>query len=371
MRLQEADFRHHGDKMIPPQQRFGGFGRSLLAGLGVPVENRFGLHPAAEPDGSPSPIEIQSGARSVEASRRASRHSISIPICRISNASAMPSRKWTCWPASASISRHPHMPSRETGAPASMPCCNPGRGFSPAIFWSATRPCGSPRPAVSTVSAVSGRIWPSESARSENARRHDRSRHPSSFRGTCWRVAPDGSLLSGGRNTWGFRGLARPFHRPSSGSALRRTAGGARRSRAHELEPGPGPGQGRDGLFQRLGRRSQDQRLHRLGGRAASGRLRRHPAPGEAVGYRRGGRPGAGGEDRRASGWRLGRSHLDQRRQFRRHEAPGPALRSLHPDAAELSSGGCRGKADHGGGFHRAGGGPRGALGHGPDRVHL
>ena len=60
MRLQEADFRHHGDKMIPPQQRFGGFGRSLLAGLGVPVENRFGLHPAAEPDGSPSPIESQS-----------------------------------------------------------------------------------------------------------------------------------------------------------------------------------------------------------------------------------------------------------------------------------------------------------------------
>jgi hypothetical protein len=62
LRLQEADFRHHGDKMIPPQQRFGGFGRSLLAGLGVPVENRFGLHPAAEPDGSPSPIEIQNEA---------------------------------------------------------------------------------------------------------------------------------------------------------------------------------------------------------------------------------------------------------------------------------------------------------------------
>jgi hypothetical protein len=52
-----ADFRHHGDKTIPPQQQFGGFARSLLAGLGVPVENRFGLRPAAESDGSPSPIE--------------------------------------------------------------------------------------------------------------------------------------------------------------------------------------------------------------------------------------------------------------------------------------------------------------------------
>jgi hypothetical protein len=57
---QVADFLHHGDKTIPPQQRFGGFARSLLAGLGVPVENRFGLHPAEEADGSPSPIEIES-----------------------------------------------------------------------------------------------------------------------------------------------------------------------------------------------------------------------------------------------------------------------------------------------------------------------
>ena len=54
---QVADFHHHGDRTIPPQQRFGLFARSLLAGLGVPVENRFGLRPAAEADGAPSPIE--------------------------------------------------------------------------------------------------------------------------------------------------------------------------------------------------------------------------------------------------------------------------------------------------------------------------
>lgn len=54
---QVADFLHHGDKTIPPRQGFGGFARSLLAGLGVPVENRFGLRPASEPDGTPSPIE--------------------------------------------------------------------------------------------------------------------------------------------------------------------------------------------------------------------------------------------------------------------------------------------------------------------------
>jgi hypothetical protein len=55
---QEADFLHHGDRTIPPQQRFGGFARTLLAGLGAPIENRFGLHPASEPDGSPTPILV-------------------------------------------------------------------------------------------------------------------------------------------------------------------------------------------------------------------------------------------------------------------------------------------------------------------------
>lgn len=55
----EAEFFHHGDRTIPPRQGFGGYGRSLLAGLGVPVENRFGLHPASEPDGTPAPVDIE------------------------------------------------------------------------------------------------------------------------------------------------------------------------------------------------------------------------------------------------------------------------------------------------------------------------
>jgi hypothetical protein len=57
---QVADFLHRGDKIIPPQQGFGGFARSLLAGLGVGVENRFGLHHAAESDGSPAAVEAES-----------------------------------------------------------------------------------------------------------------------------------------------------------------------------------------------------------------------------------------------------------------------------------------------------------------------
>lgn len=54
--LQEAEHRHHGDVASPPRQGFGGFARTLLAGLGVPVDNRFGLRPAAAADGAPAPI---------------------------------------------------------------------------------------------------------------------------------------------------------------------------------------------------------------------------------------------------------------------------------------------------------------------------
>lgn len=58
VRSQTAAFLHHGDKGIPPRQGFGGFARTLLAGLGVPVENRFGLRPAVQADGTPAPIEV-------------------------------------------------------------------------------------------------------------------------------------------------------------------------------------------------------------------------------------------------------------------------------------------------------------------------
>jgi len=37
---------HHGDALVPRQQRFGKYTRSLMKGLGIPVENRFGLRPA-------------------------------------------------------------------------------------------------------------------------------------------------------------------------------------------------------------------------------------------------------------------------------------------------------------------------------------
>src|SRR6185437_10548313 len=42
----QMEYVHHGDPLVPRQQRFGRYTRSLMEGLGVPVENRFGLRPA-------------------------------------------------------------------------------------------------------------------------------------------------------------------------------------------------------------------------------------------------------------------------------------------------------------------------------------
>ena len=54
----QAEFDHHGDRAIPGQQRFGGFARSLMSGLGLPIRNRFGLRPAKSDDGCPAPVDV-------------------------------------------------------------------------------------------------------------------------------------------------------------------------------------------------------------------------------------------------------------------------------------------------------------------------
>ncbi len=40
------EYKHHGDPLVPRQQRFGQYTRSLMKGLNVPVMNQYGLRPA-------------------------------------------------------------------------------------------------------------------------------------------------------------------------------------------------------------------------------------------------------------------------------------------------------------------------------------
>jgi len=57
--VRQAEYRHHGDRLVPRQQRFGTFGMSLLRGLHVPVINQYGLNPArAEDSAQAAPLNI-------------------------------------------------------------------------------------------------------------------------------------------------------------------------------------------------------------------------------------------------------------------------------------------------------------------------
>lgn len=45
MNERAMEYAHHGDALVPRQQRFARYTRSLMKGLGVPVDNRYGLRP--------------------------------------------------------------------------------------------------------------------------------------------------------------------------------------------------------------------------------------------------------------------------------------------------------------------------------------
>jgi hypothetical protein len=46
LKQRQMEYLHHGDALVPRQQRFGQYTRSLMRALGVPVHNQYGLRPA-------------------------------------------------------------------------------------------------------------------------------------------------------------------------------------------------------------------------------------------------------------------------------------------------------------------------------------
>src|SRR5262249_12407061 len=46
LKERQMEYRHHRDALVPRQQRFSQYTRSLMKGLGIPVWNEWGLRPA-------------------------------------------------------------------------------------------------------------------------------------------------------------------------------------------------------------------------------------------------------------------------------------------------------------------------------------
>ncbi|WNG88914.1 hypothetical protein C6A87_006825 [Mycobacterium sp. ITM-2016-00317] len=53
----QVEYLHHGDRLVPRQQRFSRYTRSLMRALGVPVHNIWGLRPAVV-DGTRDPVAL-------------------------------------------------------------------------------------------------------------------------------------------------------------------------------------------------------------------------------------------------------------------------------------------------------------------------
>lgn len=54
----QVEYLHHGDRLVPRQQRFGEYTRSLMKALEVPVHNEYGLRPALVP-GTREPVPLR------------------------------------------------------------------------------------------------------------------------------------------------------------------------------------------------------------------------------------------------------------------------------------------------------------------------
>ncbi|HEX5142891.1 MAG TPA: hypothetical protein VFW21_03375 [Mycobacterium sp.] len=54
----QVEYEHHGDPLVPRQQRFSSFTRSLMNALGVPVHNTWGLRPAVVDGTRNSPVPV-------------------------------------------------------------------------------------------------------------------------------------------------------------------------------------------------------------------------------------------------------------------------------------------------------------------------
>jgi hypothetical protein len=55
--MRQQEYLHHGDPVVPRQQRFSCYTRSLMKTLGIPVVNRWGLRPAVLP-GARTPMPL-------------------------------------------------------------------------------------------------------------------------------------------------------------------------------------------------------------------------------------------------------------------------------------------------------------------------
>jgi hypothetical protein len=58
LEVRKIEYAHHGDPLVPRQQRFGLYARTLMEGLGLPIAVQYGCRPARDDAGKIAPLTI-------------------------------------------------------------------------------------------------------------------------------------------------------------------------------------------------------------------------------------------------------------------------------------------------------------------------
>jgi hypothetical protein len=109
LKQRQMEYRHHRDPLMPRQQRFGQYARSLMKGLDVPVHNIYGLRPATvQGSNDITPLTAFHGLDKLGLLKNVP-SSIFIRIWRITSCWARTGKKYRCWRVSRSISSAPSL----------------------------------------------------------------------------------------------------------------------------------------------------------------------------------------------------------------------------------------------------------------------
>src|SRR5271170_651469 len=103
----QVEYQHHGDPLVPRQQRFGQYTRSLMTALEVPVHNTWGLRPAVV-EGT-TQIAPLTAVRDLDAARLLDNVTTFNfhPTCRTTNSPRRRATLCACWVVNGSIPRGP------------------------------------------------------------------------------------------------------------------------------------------------------------------------------------------------------------------------------------------------------------------------
>ena len=156
----QMEYRHHGDELVPRQQRFSQYTRSLMKALNVPVINQWGLRPAVVKGTKEiAPLTAFRDLDKVGLLNNVTTFNFHLHLPHYEVTTQTPSRCMS-WRGNSSIPTV-RIPSQPLGTRSSTACSGCRRpNNEPATSCSSTPPTSPRSSAARTAWQTFGEIWP-------------------------------------------------------------------------------------------------------------------------------------------------------------------------------------------------------------------